>query len=96
MKSSSALIKSGSVDDVRQELVHFRAEMFRQSNRATKLKTTLLAVKFMVSRLDVVGTVDILRRIDRGLEDAKGEVVSMVNGVWQMRPMPKQGDNPFA
>jgi len=34
--------------------------------------------------------------LEMEIRDAAGEVVSVVNGTWQMRPMPKEGENPFA
>jgi hypothetical protein len=33
--------------------------------------------------------------LEMEIKDAAGEVVSLVNGTWQMRPMPKGGENPF-
>ena len=33
--------------------------------------------------------------LEMGIKDASGEVVSIVTGVWQIRPMPQGADNPF-
>jgi thioesterase domain-containing protein len=33
--------------------------------------------------------------LEMEIKDAGGNVVSVVTGVWQMRPMPKGGENPF-
>ena len=67
--SSSAAMNSNDPRLLQKELLQMRKEMFRHSNRAAAYKRALLAVRMMVSRLDAVGTTDILRRIQRGLDE---------------------------